>query len=488
VPAFAQTWHFTPSVGLQETLTSNVNLSETATAKSDLVTQLTPQLTLHEAGARTKLDGMIAAPMLVYARTGAENNRVYPSVYVLGNLEGVERFFFVEGEVNVSQQFFNPFGAQPASLANATENRYTSALFRVSPYFKGITPGNYTYELRNNNSWANISSAPFSVGNAYTNEWVGKVSSPLAPFGWALDYDRSDVKFTDQEKPTITELSRGTVRYQVDPQMRLDASGGYEENKYPLTSYRGPIYGVGIEWNPTPRTNIVGNWEHRFFGSSYLFSFEHRTPLAVVEAKASRNTTSYPQQFLALPATNNVPLLLDFLLRSRIPDPAQRVDTIEKLIQDQGLPSVLTGPVNLYTQQTYLYEYDNVTLASIGARNSVFVTGFYAKTEPITGAGVPLPGLVPQLNNNTQTGVTVLWNHSLTAQLTLNASCTASRTAQNAPSFGTSKGDTCLLGVTAPISPNTIVSAGARYQVLRSDIAVSYTEVAGIAGINYTFK
>src|SRR5512143_1288441 len=42
--AFAQTWHFIPSVALQETLTSNVNLSPSATAQSDLVSQLTPQL------------------------------------------------------------------------------------------------------------------------------------------------------------------------------------------------------------------------------------------------------------------------------------------------------------------------------------------------------------------------------------------------------------------------------------------------------------
>ncbi len=73
--ASAQTWHFTPSVALQETLTSNVNLSPSATAQSDLVTQLTPQLAIEERGARTSLNGVIAAPALVYVRTGAENNK-----------------------------------------------------------------------------------------------------------------------------------------------------------------------------------------------------------------------------------------------------------------------------------------------------------------------------------------------------------------------------------------------------------------------------
>jgi hypothetical protein len=46
----------------------------------------------------------------------------------------------------------------------------------------------------------------------------------------------------------------------------------------------------------------------------------------------------------------------------------------------------------------------------------------------------------------------------------------------------------CLLGVTAPLSPNTNVSAGARYQTGRSDVSLDYNEAAVFAGINYRFK
>jgi uncharacterized protein (PEP-CTERM system associated) len=485
--ASAQTWHFTPSVALQETLTNNVNLSPSATAKSDLVTQLTPQLAIDEKGARTSLRGVIAAPMLVYARTGAENNQVYPSVNLLGTVEGIERFFFVDGAINVSQQFFTPFGAQPQNLANATENRYTAAWYRVSPYIQGITPGNIRYEVRNNNTWTNLSGAPIATNNSHITEWLGRVSSPINPYGWAVDYDGTDVKFNDQ-RPTITHLARAILRYQVDPQFRLDVDGGYEENQYPLVNYRGAIYGAGVQWNPTPRTSVVGNWEYRFFGSSYLFAFEHRTPLSSVKVQASRNATSYPQQFLTLPATGNVPVLLYFLLQTRIPDPAQRIEAIEKLIREQGLPNALTSPVNLYTQQTYLLENANATLGLLGARNIMLFTVFYAKSQPITGAGAPLPGLLAAVNNNTQTGAGIVWNHDLTAQLTLTTSCTAVRTVAAAPLVGTTNQGNCLLGVTAPLSPNTIVSAGARYQTGRSDVSLAYNEAAIFAGINYKFK
>ena len=55
------------------------------------------------------------------------------------------------------------------------------------------------------------------------------------------------------------------------------------------------------------------------------------------------------------------------------------------------MPTSLSGPVNLYTQQIYLQESGNLTLGLLGARNAVFLVGYYLRTEAITGAGNPLP-------------------------------------------------------------------------------------------------
>jgi uncharacterized protein (PEP-CTERM system associated) len=253
--------------------------------------------------------------------------------------------------------------------------------------------------------------------------------------------------------------------------------------------YRGAIYGAGILWNPTPRTNVVGNWEHRFFGSSYLFSVEHRTPLSAIEIKGSRDTTSYPQQFLAIPSTGNLPLLLFFLFQTRIPDPTERLQFINQLIQDQGLPNVLGSPVNLYTQQNYLQENFSVTLGSLGARNNIFVTGFYVKSQLISGAGNPLPPIFdPQGNNNAQTGVTATWTHNLTGMMSLNLIATGVRTVANPPFAQTTRQGAVTLGLTAALSRQTTASVGARYQVMHSDVTPGYTEGAVFGGFNYTFK
>ncbi len=99
--------------------------------------------------------------------------------------------------------------------------------------------------MRNNNTWTNLSGAPIATNNAYYNEWLAHVASPVARTGWSLDYDWNDVKFNNQP-PLITELTRGTVFYQVDPSVRVSADGGYEDNRYTFTDYRDAIYGVGM--------------------------------------------------------------------------------------------------------------------------------------------------------------------------------------------------------------------------------------------------
>src|SRR5438046_819856 len=69
--AHAQQWQIETSLGLEETITNNVNLQPSSTRTSDWVTQLTPGLHVHESGAHTSLDAFIAVPILLYARTGS---------------------------------------------------------------------------------------------------------------------------------------------------------------------------------------------------------------------------------------------------------------------------------------------------------------------------------------------------------------------------------------------------------------------------------
>src|SRR5207302_3459614 len=84
--AQAETWRLVSSVGILETLTNNVNLAPSGSARGDLVTQLTPALKISEVGARTVLSGSLSMPIVLYVRSGSENNQVYAQATLNGTV------------------------------------------------------------------------------------------------------------------------------------------------------------------------------------------------------------------------------------------------------------------------------------------------------------------------------------------------------------------------------------------------------------------
>jgi uncharacterized protein (PEP-CTERM system associated) len=308
----------------------------------------------------------------------------------------------------------------------------------------------------------------------------------VVPWGWAIDFDRTDVEFTNQN-PQISELVRGRILYQFDPQLQVSASTGYEDNQYPFSDYRDFIYGVQANWRPTERTNAVAGWEHRFFGASYLFTLDHRMPLSVINVNVFRNITTYTQQLASLPAGGNVPSLLNDILTTRIPDPTQRQTAVNQLIAERGLPQTLGGAVNLYTQQILLQESATATIGLLGANNSVFVTAYYLKSQPISGSGNVLPPLLSFGNNSTQHGVVLSWAHPLTPSTTFGLQAGANKTTANAGPPASTEGYYVRGGVNWQMSPYTSFQFGARYQAQNSTFQNDYNEFAVFAGLQYQF-
>ncbi len=192
------------------------------------------------------------------------------------------------GRCRSPSNIFNPFGAQPLGFENVTQNRYQTSTYRVSPYVKGITPGRISYELRNNNVWTNLSGAPVPTNNFRYTEVNGKcVEYVESVYGWQAEVDYTDTDYYDAGSTTRTALVRGIGVYTPDPQLRLSARVGYEENHFPLQELRATRSTArdssGVRHQ---RAKVNGFWEHRFFGASYLLSLENRTAAVGMECKA----------------------------------------------------------------------------------------------------------------------------------------------------------------------------------------------------------
>jgi len=486
-PSSAQSWHIEPAFSAQETLTNNVNLVSDESRRSDLVSQLTPSLRVTEKGARTSLIGFVSLPVLLYARTGGQNNNAYPTADLLGDLALVENWLHVEGRITISQQYFNPFGGQPLGLDNATQNRYESDSYHLSPYVKGRTSGGTSYELRNDNVWTNVSNTPVAANDFHYTEFKGNAAHAESIVGWQADFDVNDVAVNDGNT-FRTRLVRLQPLYNVDPQLRLVATVGYEENHFPSDDSSDVIYGGAFEWHPTPRTDVLGSLEHRFFGAGYQFSFDHRTPLTVWKVRLSRTTTSFPQQLASLPAGGDVSAFLNNLFLATIPDAALRQQTVDQFIRDRGLPPVLTNALNLYSQQVFLQQSQTASVGLLGTRNTVVLTIFNVRSQPISASGNALTTPVDFGDNSRQTGISLLWSHKLTQSVVVDATVERLRTVANAPLEGKTNQTALRIAVSTPLTAKTTLFAGARYQTLSSDIATDYSETAAFIGVTHTFR
>jgi uncharacterized protein (PEP-CTERM system associated) len=479
--------HITESLAVRETYTNNVELSASGAKQSDLVSEITPAVSVDYRSPRSSLQGSVSVPIVLYAKT-TEHSQVYVSGSLAGTLEAIDKFLFIDASASASQQYLTPFGATPVGLVNATNNRYTSITYRISPYIKGVTGGNIEYLLRYTSVWGNLSGAPIGVDSSRYTDTTGDLTSPVAPWGWAAHYQRLASYFTNQDAQ-IMQLARGRLLYQATAALRVSLSGGYENNQFPFTDYSDVIYGVQAEWRPSERTQLLAGWEHRFFGPSYLFVFDHRTPQTVWNVNFSRNITTYTQQLGAFPAGGNVSKLLNDVLTTRIPDPAQRQAAVNQLIASQGLPQVLDAPVNLYTQQVLLQQGGGASAGFLGVNNTIFLAAFYVRTEPISGSGNALPPILEGGNNNTQRGVTLTWSHPISATMSFTAQAGIDKNSANVgPPLTTTAGHVTA-GFNWILSPLTSVQFGARYQRQHGvEEQRDYSEAAVFAGFLHRFQ
>jgi len=492
-PAAAENWLVTPSVSVRETYTTNANFAPSGQEQSSFVTSATAGVRVNGTGARAQLNGFAAVQGLVYLGEYSSNtrgNNIFVRANLLGSVEAVEKFFFVEGAVNVSQQYFSPFGPQPADNIGVTDNRYTTAGFRLSPYIRGVFAGGATYLVRYDTIWSNLGYTNLNAPGAkssFTQRWTGRIDSPIRTFGWSLDASATSTKFTDQQALT-SEIVRGYLNYRPDPQVLLYGIGGYEWNNYYLTESSDVVYGVGGEWRPSERTNVRGSWQERFFGAEYLAAATHRNPFSAFNVNASRNISTYPQQLFAAPAGGDVAALVDAAFTTRILDPVQRAEAVQGFLATSGLPATLQSPLNYYVQQVYLYEQQSGTFTLLGARNATAFTLYNRKQEVISGGtGAALPAPFGAVRNNTQRGAALSFTHRLTPVTQMTATASRFQTIATSPFTGRSTTNSFLLSATRRLSAQTDGITGVTYTDFDSNIANDYNVFTVFVGLGHRF-
>lgn len=480
--ASAADWKYGISGSASVTATDNAALRPPGQERGDLILTLTPGFRASREGANLRANVNYQPTALFYTQ-GTSSSRLINTLNAFGRAEGFDKRLFVDATANISQQFLSPFGPRPLALTTDTSNRTTVQTYGLSPGFRGTFGNGMPYSLVNSATWT----LPGEGARGFSNFTVARLASAPARVGWDLEANRRTLSFPDQ--PDLTNsLYRGRLIWTVDPQLRLYGSGGYETNNYTLTDQSGAIYGGGLDWTPTPRTTVTGNYEQRFFGPSYLASIAHRTPLSTWSLLANRTLSSYPQAVQQGPVGDTA-AILNGLLLTRFPDPVQRAAEVQRLIQTQGLPPVLTTPLSFFTQQVFESERITATVGLLGVRNTVTFVAFTGWNQNIPAGVTLLPDdTFANVTKFNQTGVSANWTHRLTPLTSVSglASYVTSKSdgAVNATNSST---QLYLLGVSRPFSPRTTGSLNLRYTIFDATGADDYEERAIVATLFHSF-
>ncbi|MDH3314143.1 MAG: TIGR03016 family PEP-CTERM system-associated outer membrane protein, partial [Gammaproteobacteria bacterium] len=213
--------------------------------------------------------------------------------------------------------------------------------------------------------------------------------------------------------------------------------------------------------------------------------FRHRTRLLALSAGFDQEVTNTRQE-LFIPATTSTAGYLDQLYLSTFPDPRARQQAVDAVISKLGIPASLNAPVNYFSDQLFLQQRLQASVAVQGVRNIIIVNVFRTDREALVG-DVLLPGFVNEQNSTKQTGTGLVWNWLISARDSWNL--VAAYTRNTFP--GTNRRDdltTLQMGFTRQFQPR--LSGSLSYRRRQSDsnrIGNDYTENAVFATLQMSF-
>ncbi len=478
-------WKIVPYVSAEETYTDNVDLS--TQGKSDWITTISPGIHVDGTGARVNgsLDYHWAQSNYV---NESDRRNLQRSMNGSGQVELVENWLFLEGSGNISQQTVSAFGTQSSNNELINSNRTETSTYKLSPRIQGLLGSVASYQLRYDATTTNSKAS--ALPKTTSGEWSGTLKgvTPLTSLSWAIVGDRQHIEYNAvNARPNTSELARGVLTYSFDPQIKASLIAGRESNDYGSLDMVGKnIYGIGLDWAITERTQLSMNKERRFFGDGHSLTFSHRTPLSAWNFSDIRDVST-PSQQMAQIGLGSIYDLFFAQLTSSIPDPFARAQAVSQILQKSGIPANTQVSAGFLTSRVTISRSQVASVALMGANNTVT---FSAQSTQSQQLGTSF-GVIDDLSLSSsikQKGLNVNWAHQLSelTYLTLLASHTHS-TGLNSSSGLDSSLNSLLLSLTTQIGSKTSANFGLRHVRSASTAGNSYDENAVTGAVSFKF-
>lgn len=478
--AAPQVTRFAPFLALEERWSDNYNLATPETARSGWVTDVTPGLTFVRAGTRLKANVEARIHRLVYpGATGLDETQRY--LDARGSLVAVENFLQLDAAAQRTQQLRSQFGpAVSPDGASASTNRVETSLWQVSPSVYGELRGWAAYTARFIAS--EVSTADDFVPASRVSEYTLQLRnpSPYGRFGWAVDGSSLALR-NDTVGTRDNARLRASLLAEIAPQFMVSASYGRDRTEF---TGQGRIdastSGVGVAWYPTVRTQLVGEYERRFFGRGHNLTFAHRTAFTAWRVRAGRDVRVGGQ---LLQRSSGPAALFYDILTTALPDRETRAQAARRRLDESGIPALTIIDTGFLSDRPSLVRDFEASAAYTGPRSTASVAYTRRDQQPLgtTAATPPAPFEL----DLALSGYTATFSHRLTQLTTLSVSRTSTRIVGAAPAEPRARNRVTSVGLATRLGPKTTASIGLRRTDFDSDLASDFTENAFVIAIGY---
>lgn len=324
-------------IGLSQSWTDNLRLSE-HDKDAALVTTVTPGISIvrNTGSLRGSLDYSLSGVTYLKTTYGSQlQNMLSANVQA----EIVPRRFSIDAQASIGQQNASAFGLQAAPILGTqggvspldNPNRRETGTLNVTPVLRGQLGGIASVDLQGNFSITEVRAS--ALGDSRSSG--GSLSLAQLNAGvlsWFLQVR------TLQTRPKVELASRSSsvvagLNYRPDPDWWLSVNAGEERTDYMDRSaggQNGLTGGVTVDWTPTPRTRVNGNWQRHNYGDSHSLALDHRMRSSVWRYSDMRSVTlgnagasggvrtNYDLFFLLLASVEPDPVKRDVLVRAQL--------------------------------------------------------------------------------------------------------------------------------------------------------------------------
>ncbi|NOY61570.1 MAG: TIGR03016 family PEP-CTERM system-associated outer membrane protein [Gammaproteobacteria bacterium] len=336
-PSFAGEWRVIPTIAVTQYYTDNISLRPAASAESESVTAIAPQLAVHGKGRRLKLDFDYRLQHLVHRKESARN-RSYHQLQTDATLELAKKFFFVDASGRVSQQFIDPARRTSRDNIATIGNRADVVAYGVSPYLKTRFTSQVAGELRL--KYDSVEYDRKGQGAALPGSRSTALIAQIAReairtrLSWRVKYEKNKFKYDVASfADVIFEKAALQLGYRLTAKLTVAIEGGRERNDYEFVTTRSvanpddSFWMASLSWTPRRQTQLTLGGGERFFGQTYFVEASHQASAAQWTIDYREDVTTVAQQQFTqqvfgaggsvLPTPGSFSLDTDVLVRKR---------------------------------------------------------------------------------------------------------------------------------------------------------------------------